>query len=270
MRAWVSRQQIARAADYPLAPTSVRGMYDVHLAMQNHLLAEDLGGLGGYKIGAVGAEGEPCLYAPLFRDLLVDSRELSTFASFRARGRAGEQPLSSSAMGMHQIEPEFAVLMGEDVPPRGDGKPHAPNEVWKRVEHVALCIECCGQRATPDVVATTTQLGKFQDALSAGGVLLGKRLHASSIDGHSLASIETILSVQGEVVARGSGAACPEGGPVGALGWLANHLNSRGLRLQQGMLIATGQTCIYRGVAVGDTVVASFGTLGEVQMVINP
>ena len=127
-------------------------MYAVHLAMQTHPLAEDLGGLGGYKIGAVGAEGEPCLYAPLFSDFLVDARELSTFATFRAKGRGGEQPLSLSAVGMHQIEPEFAVLIGEDVPARADGQPHTPSEVWKRVEHVALCIECCGQRATPEVI----------------------------------------------------------------------------------------------------------------------
>jgi 2-keto-4-pentenoate hydratase len=245
-------------------------MYNVHLAMQTHPLAEDLGGLGGYKIGAVGAEGEPCLYAPLFADFLVDARERSTFASFGARSRSGERPLSARAIGLHQIEPEFAVLLGDDVAPRADGQPHAANEVWRRVEHVALSIECCGQRATPDVIAATSRLGKFQDALSAGGVLLGKRLHARSFDGHSLASCETTLSVNGEVVASGSGAACPEGGPVGALGWLANHLNSRGLRLRSGMVVATGQTCIYRGAVAGDTVVASFGTLGRVEMVVDP
>ena len=58
MRAWVARQQIDSAADFPPAPQSVREMYDVHLCMQTHALAADLGGHGGYKIGAVGAEGE--------------------------------------------------------------------------------------------------------------------------------------------------------------------------------------------------------------------
>jgi len=245
-------------------------MYDVHQAMQMHPLAEDLGGLGGYKIGAVGAEGETAICAPLFRDFLVDVRELSTFASFHAKGRTGGRPLSASAIGMHQIEPEFAVLIGEDIPPRADSQPHTAREVWKRVEHVALSIECCGQRATPEVIATTTRLGKFQDALSAGGLLLGRRLHSSSFDGHSLSSCETTLSVNGVLVARGSGAACPEGGPMGALAWLSNHLNARGLWLRRGMLVATGQTCIHRGVVAGDSVVASFGTLGEVQMIVDP
>ena len=270
MRAWVSKRQINDASDYPPPPASIAEMYDVHLAMQTHPLAEDLGGLGGYKIGAVGAEGEVCFSAPLFRNSLVDVRDLSTFQSFGSRGGAGERPLSSSAMGLHQIEPEFAVLIGEDVPPRADGQPHTANEVWKRVEHVALCIECCGQRATPDVIETTTRLGKFQDALSAGGVLLGKRMHARSFDGHMLAGIETALTVNGELVVSGSGKECPEGGPVGALGWLANHLNARGLALQSGMIVATGMTCIHRGVVAGDQVVASFGTLGEVEMIVDP
>ena len=57
---------------------------------------------------------------------------------------------------------------------------------------------------------------------------------------------------------------------MGALGWLANHLNTRGLMLERGMLIATGQTCIHRGAVAGDRVVASFGTLGEVEMVVDP
>lgn len=270
MQAWVSRQQITCAEEYPRAPSSVAEMYDVHLAMQTHPLAEDLGGHGGYKIGAVGVEGEPCFYAPLFRDFLVDVRERSTFATFGAKGRSGDRPLSLSAIGMHQIEPEFALLMGDDVPPRADGQPHATSEVWQRVEHVALCLECCGQRATPDVIASTSRLGKFQDALSAGGCVLGRRLHARAIEPHALTSCETALRVNGEVVARGSGAACPEGGPAGALSWLANHLNSRGLHLRRGMLVATGQTCIYKGVAAGDRVSASFGTLGEVEMVVDP
>ena len=53
-------------------------------------------------------------------------------------------------------------------------------------------------------------------------------------------------------------------------GWLANHLNARGLSLQRGMIVATGQTCIHRGVMAGDRVVASFGTLGQVDMVVDP
>ena len=261
MRAWSTRQWISRIEDFPAAPADVAQMYAVHLAMQNHPLAGSLGGLGGYKIGAVGAEGEACLYAPLFRDFLVE-----------AKGRAGALPLSAEAIQMHQVEPEFSVVMGEDVPPRTDGQPHAPSDVWARIDHVALSIECCGQRCTPDVAAAlaaaTSKLGKFQDALLCGGCVLGKRLHGC--DGDALASCETSLSVNGEVVSRGSGAACPEGGPVGALSWLANHLNARGLMLRKGQLVATGQTCIHRGIVAGDTVVASFGNHGEIEMVIAP
>lgn len=234
-------------------------MYDVHQAMANHPLAQELGGVGGYKIGAVGAEGEACLYAPLFGGFIVE-----------APGRAGALPLSSAAIQLHQIEPEFSIVMAEDVPPRGDGQPHAPGDVWACIEHVALSIELCGQRCTPGVAASLSKLGKFQDGLLCGGVVLGERLAGRDLEmGSSLASCETSLTVNGAVVSRGSAAACPEGGPVGALSWLANHLNSRGLQLRKGQVIATGQTCIHRDIVAGDRVVASFGELGQVEMVVE-
>ena len=43
------------------------------------------------------------------------------------------------------------------------------------------------------------------------------------------------------------------------LAWLANHLEARGLGLEAGMVIATGQTCAYNGeLTDGDEVVARF------------
>lgn len=260
MSAWADRKWLSRPEELPPPPSSVTEMYEVHLAMQTHALARDsLGGHCGYKIGAVGAEGEPCLYAPLFGEFIVEER-----------GRSGSRPLSSSSIQLHQVEPEFVVAMAEDLPARSDGQPHSSAEVWSKIDHIALSIECCGQRATPSAIEATTRLGKFQDALSAGGVVLGKRLHAKYTDGGALSECPTSLAVNGEIVAEGSGAACPEGGPVGALGWLANHLNARGLMLRKGQVVATGMTCIRRDLSVGDVVVAGFGTLGKVEMVVEP
>jgi 2-keto-4-pentenoate hydratase len=71
------------------------------------------------------------------------------------------------------------------------------------------------------------------------------------------------------MVAEGSGSACAGGGPVQAVTFLANHLNARGMDLMEGHFIATGQTCIYRDVAVGDRIVAEFKSWGIVNMTIG-
>ena len=94
-RAWATGEWITSSAEYPPAPASVSELYDVHLALAEHpLVSSALGGVAGYKVGAVGAEGETCIYAPLFGRFIVD---------------APGSDLSFAAIQMHQVEPEFAV-----------------------------------------------------------------------------------------------------------------------------------------------------------------
>lgn len=255
MQAWSSGAWISNAAEYPAAPSSASAVYATHLEMQRHQLAASLGGHGGYKIGAVGLEGEACWYAPLFGRFIVE---------------APGNDLSAAAIHIHQVEPEFGLILGDDLPQKADGVPYSVGEVWAAVEEVVLCIECCGQRASPDVIAGTTRLGKFNDALSAGGVVLGPRLPAASLEPSSLASCATELLLNGARIAEGSGAACFGGGPAEAVTWLANHLNGRGLGLQRGQLVATGQTCIARDFQPGDRVTGVFHGLGRIEMVVAP
>ncbi len=238
-------------------PSGVEEVYETHLAMEQHPLAKTLGGLAGYKIGAVAVEGERAFYAPLFKKFLVDAPGLG---------------LSAGAIQMHQVEPEFGFILSRDVLPRADGAPHSVAELWACVQAVVLCIECCGQRTTPHVVAALSKerLRRFQDALSAGGVVLGPRVPPDRLDPAMLTACSTTLLVNGSPVAKGAGSACAEGGPAEALTWLANHLNSRGLALKGGQLVATGQTCVHRSFAVGDAITAEFGALGKLTMRIEP
>ena len=259
MHAWASGRWIDSTAAFPaLGPgAGVEAVYETHLAMETHPLAATLGGLAGFKIGAVGVENEVAFYAPLFKKFLVDAP---------ARG------LSAAAIQMHQVEPEFGFILSRDVPPRADCAPHSVADLWACVQEVVLCIECCGQRATPNVVESLSKerLRRFQDALSAGGVVLGPRFSPDRSDPSRLSACSTSLLVNGVRVATGSGQACAHGGPAAALTWLANHLNSRGLALRSGQLVATGQTCVYRSFAVGDTITAEFGALGKLTMQVQP
>ena len=288
VRAWSSALWIASPADYPPPPRSVDELYAVHDAIAAHPLAQTppLNGVAGWKVGAVGAEGEVCIVAPLFRGFIVD-----------APGAA----LSAAAIQMHQIEPELAVVMAEDLPPRLDGEPHTAEGLLLpqqpggggggggggAIRSVSLCIECCGQRGTSEVMAAQSPLGRFQDALAAGGIVLGPELQLQppplpqggdpGVDAAALQSqlgelsaCETALLVNGQVVAEGSTSRCPAGGPIEAVAWLANHLNSRGMALEKGQVIATGQTCMTKEFAVGDVVEGRFGAFGSVEMVVAP
>ena len=253
VKSWISGTRLTPET-LPAAPESIDAMYETHLAIQTHpLVASDLGGHAGYKLGAIGAEGQPCIYAPLFGNFVTDKAE----------------QVSASAIQLWQIEPEIALILGEEIAPATDGKPHSVDDVWAAVSEVALSIELCGKRGTPEAYAATTKLGSFADTLSSGGVVLGPRLPAKSM---SVASVlcPTKLLVNSELLAEGSGAAAPEGGPAQALTWLANHLNGRGLSLQKGQVVATGQTCNTKAIKAGDIVKATFGELGEFEMAVAP
>ena len=98
VHAWVSGEPLS-SERFPAAPASVDEMYQTHLAIQQHpLVSTKLGGRGGhtpsaeqatlstfaddihsapspggYKLGAIGGAGQPCIYAPLFRNYLVEA-----------------------------------------------------------------------------------------------------------------------------------------------------------------------------------------------------
>ena len=255
VRAWVDRTRLIPET-FPAAPATVDDLYKTHLAIQQHeLVASCLGGHGGYKLGAIGGAGEACLYAPLFGNFLVE---------------APGNNLSAAELQLWQVEPEIAVIMGSDLPTRADGEPHSVHDVWSAVETVVLCIECCGKRGTPACYEGSTKLGSYADCLSSGGVVLGPRLSASTLPIDAVRSCKAQLIVNDEVLASGSGAATPEGGPAEALTWLANHLNSRGLCLARGNLVATGQICNTKLCKPGDRVTATFEGLGSVEMVVMP
>lgn len=255
LQAWVDKRWITEPCRYPSAPKDIPELYDTHLHMQRHVLASSLGGHGGYKIGAKGALGETCIYAPLFSDFFVDEPAAD---------------LSSGSYQLHQVEPEFGLELSSDLPAPADGSAHTAESVWQAVESVVLCIECCGRRGSAELTAAQEPLGKFADFLMAGAVVRGLRLPASSVAPASLNSCEVSLQANGVEICSGAGAECPGGGPAEALAWLANHANERGLALHKGQLVITGATCITRDIKVGDRITAVFQGLGTVEAELKP
>lgn len=255
VKAWANRDWINVASRYPAAPKDVLEMYETHRLIQSHELASELGGHGGYKLGGIGLLGETCIYAPLFKNFLVN---------------APAKELSSASYQLHQVEPEIGFIIGNDLPPLENGSAYTAEDIWAAVQSVVPCIECCGRRASAEVAMAQEPIGKLADLLSAGAVVLGRAISAADIDRQRIAACTTTLSVNGSEVSSGSAAACPKSDPVEAVAWLANHLNSRGLSLQKGQLVITGATCITKDITAGDTLLAEFAGMGDVEMTLQP
>jgi 2-keto-4-pentenoate hydratase len=73
-----------------------------------------------------------------------------------------------------------------------------------------------------------------------------------------LAALPVELSVDGEVVERGTGAAA-SGHPAAGVVWLAEQLAARGRALEPGDLVITGGLPSARPLEVGHHISASFG-----------
>ena len=71
------------------------------------------------------------------------------------------------------------------------------------------------------------------------------------------------LSVNGAVAATGAGAAVL-GNPIRCVAWLANKLGEFGVPLREGDLVLAGALHASLPVAAGDSVLARFAELGDV------
>ncbi len=101
------------------------------------------------------------------------------------------------------------------------------------------------------------------DNASYGAVIVGGfRVPLSTIE---VTTLPVSLAVNGEVVARATGAAVM-GSPLRAVAWLANRLGELDVSLQPGRVVLPGSVCPAAPVADGDTVTAEFGDLGVVEV----
>ena len=105
-------------------------------------------------------------------------------------------------------------------------------------------------------------LDTIADNASSGAFVLGDRVEPKGLD---LAGIDCSLSLRGDVVETGDGAAVL-GNPLAAVAWLANTLAGRGIALEAGHVVLPGACTRAIPVDVGDTVEAVFEGLGTVKV----
>lgn len=163
-----------------------------------------------------------------------------------------DKPLDVSALIHPRVEPELVFVLGEAV----DGATATIASVLSATRGVCAGLELLDSRyeqfrfTLPDVIA---------DNASAAGFVLGGRLLAPEQLDTQLEGM--VLRVNGEVVDTAAGAAVC-GHPAQAVAWLAREVGS----LPAGAIVLTGGLTAPVSLAPGDTVTASFTTVGSVSL----
>ncbi len=219
-------------------------------AIQAAGLAESGRRLAGFKIAATSRAAQDLLGigAPFYGGL--------------CRGGIHESPaeLAAGDFIFRLIEPEFAVRLGADLPPRQ--APYGRDAVAAAVARLLPAFEV----VTSAYGEAWTRLGA--PALIADNAVHGALVLGAGLDhwrGLDLAAQAVVFECNGEEVGRGVGANAL-GHPLDALAWLADAAVLGGRGLKAGDLVTTGVVTPFIYVQAGDTLRAEFGALGEVRL----
>jgi 2-keto-4-pentenoate hydratase len=168
---------------------------------------------------------------------------------------------------MRVAEPEFAFVMGQDLLPQVE--PFSQQQVMAAVAELHPAIEIPDSRLSPFTEAGEAQL--LADNACARHFVLGQAATASwrELD-LSTFKVQARLEHGPELkLSREGTGANVLGDPRLALTWLANQLSALGIPLQKGHVVTTGTCMVPLEMTPGDTVIADFGMLGQVQMTFS-
>jgi len=206
----------------------------------------------GYKIGATSPEARAMLKtdhpfrAPLFAPDCYEN----------------DVELAEPGYGLIGLEPEFALRLRTDLPAREQA--YSLDDVKAAVDLVHPAFEVIGLRLPNElfknVIVVTTDFGANVGFVAGDGI--------SDWDDHDLSGISVCAQVDGEEVARGSGANAL-GHPLNALLWLANDLEASEGGLAAGDWISTGTCAGVVKIARGQTASADFGPFGQVRLTLR-
>jgi len=159
-----------------------------------------------------------------------------------------------------RAEAEVALVLDHDLD-RGE---HSFADIIRATAFALPSIEVVDSRiAGWDIRIVDT----VADNASCGLYVLGGR--PVPLRGVDLRTIPMSMSLNGEEVSTGEGAACL-GHPLHAARWLADTMSERGTPLRAGDVVMTGALGPMQAIAPGDTITATFGDLGTVTARVSP
>ena len=161
------------------------------------------------------------------------------------------------------VEGEFAFRLGQDLPSREVA--YTNMEVAEAVDSIAGAIEVVGTRLAGGLADKGRYLvtadGGANVALITGPWTTGWR----RLD---LKAHHVVMRINGNDRGRGEGARAL-GDPMNVMVWLANQQSGFGRGLKAGDIVSTGTCTGLADVAPGDVVVADFGSLGCVELMLQ-
>ncbi|TQC50597.1 2-keto-4-pentenoate hydratase [Rhodococcus sp. WS4] len=167
-----------------------------------------------------------------------------------------DQPVDTSRFCFPRVEVEVAFVLGADLPGAGCTE----QDVLDATAAFAPSIELIDSRIAdwkitlPDTIA---------DNASSAGFVLGKnRVRPGDID---IKAIDAVLTSNGEIKAEGRSDAVL-GNPVTAVAWLAQKVESFGVRLKAGDIVLPGSCTRAIDAHPGDHFRAEFSGLGSVSL----
>lgn len=145
-----------------------------------------------------------------------------------------------------KIEAEIAFVLAHDL----DDGPLDDAQVRAAVEYAVAALEIVDSRVAGwDITFADT----VADNASSGLYVLGTERR--TLDDFEPVEVEMAMSVDGEIVSTGTGAACL-GDPLNALAWLARTAREHGDPLRAGQVVLSGALGPFVPFAAGDRVEA--------------
>ncbi|WP_442954347.1 2-keto-4-pentenoate hydratase [Paracoccus sp. APAP_BH8] len=163
--------------------------------------------------------------------------------------------VSVIAGGFAAVEAEFAFRLGRDIPAGA-----CAEDLNAAVAAMHVAVEIAGSP-----LASLNDLGPVavvSDHGNNAGLIVGPEV--MNWRERPVEKLTTQVEIDGEAVGEGS-AARLQGGPFGALAWLADHLAQRGHSLKSGMWISTGATTGVHRISPHQRAVVRFPKIAELK-----
>lgn len=165
-----------------------------------------------------------------------------------------DEPIAVGRVLQPKVEAEIAFLLDRDI----DAEAPTIADVILAVAYAMPALEIVDSRITNwDINIVDT----VADNASSGLFVLGGPVRR--LDGLDLRALQMQMTRRGEVVSKGSGAACL-GNPLNAMAWLAGELARRKRPLRAGDVVLSGALGPMAIVNPGDAFEATITGLGTV------
>ncbi|KAA0021988.1 2-keto-4-pentenoate hydratase [Antrihabitans cavernicola] len=167
-----------------------------------------------------------------------------------------DEPVAAARYCYPRVEVEVGFVLGADLP----GADCTEQDVLDATVAFAPSIELIDSRILDWKIGLSDTIA---DNASSAGFILGKeRVEPADID---IKGIDAVLTCNGEQIAAGRSDAVL-GNPVTAVAWLAQKVDSFGVRLKAGDIVLPGSCTRAIDVHPGDHFRADFTGLGSVSL----